>query len=82
IAYVVHVVSQFVSDSTGPRRGIRRHSLGNSAEDHTCHRLYSHSKVSELALEIESRIPQPRIDQLTVEATTSSSPLGSEERAE
>nr|GEY22737.1 hypothetical protein [Tanacetum cinerariifolium] len=38
IAYVVHVVSQFVSASTGPRRGIRRHSLGNSAEDHTGHR--------------------------------------------
>lgn len=38
IAYAVHVVSQFVSASTGPRRGVRRHSLGNSAEDHTGHR--------------------------------------------
>ncbi|GJS43826.1 hypothetical protein Tco_0568869 [Tanacetum coccineum] len=37
IAYAVHVVSQFVSASTGPRRGVRRHSLGNSAEDHTGH---------------------------------------------
>ncbi|KAI3681324.1 hypothetical protein L6452_36115 [Arctium lappa] len=39
IAYAVHVVSQFVSASTGPRRGVRRHSLGNSAEDHTGHRF-------------------------------------------
>ncbi|KAI3681458.1 hypothetical protein L6452_36254 [Arctium lappa] len=39
IAYAVNVVSQFVSASTGPRRGVRRHSLGNSAEDHTGHRF-------------------------------------------
>nr|GEU82643.1 hypothetical protein [Tanacetum cinerariifolium] len=38
IAYAVHVVSQFVSASTGPCRSVRRHSLGNSAKDHTDHR--------------------------------------------
>ncbi|KAI3664893.1 hypothetical protein L6452_43504 [Arctium lappa] len=38
IAYAVHVVSQLVSASIGPRRGIMRHSLGNSPEDHTGHR--------------------------------------------
>ncbi|GJS43833.1 hypothetical protein Tco_0098200 [Tanacetum coccineum] len=46
IAYAVHVVSQFVSASTGPRRGVRRHSLGNSAEDHTGHRNYRSAFLS------------------------------------
>ncbi|GKD98724.1 hypothetical protein Tco_1382621 [Tanacetum coccineum] len=38
IAYAVHVVSQFVSASTVHVAALA-HSLGNSAEDHTGHRI-------------------------------------------